>query len=120
MSTDTLPTILGILFVAAAAAFVLVPFARGAATEPLVRDAPSTDRFTLYQQVLEAEFDFQVGKLAADDYRELSAELLARAGHALREEKGSVAEVDAEIEREIAAARAAFSAARRVSTAEAL
>jgi hypothetical protein len=109
-----LPTVFGIALVAAAAAFVLLPFARGAhaevsasSTEP----AP-TDRFFLYRQVLEMEFDHQLGKLSTDDYEHLSNELLAEAGQALREERGSIGEIDAEIEAEIAAARAAFAAAR--------
>jgi hypothetical protein len=119
VSADVVPTILGIVLVAIAAAFVLLPFARGAATEPVATDAASTDRFGLYQQVLEAEFDFLMGKLAAEDYHQQSTELLAQAGRELRAEKGSESEVDAEIEREIAAARAAFAAARRGSPAEA-
>jgi hypothetical protein len=119
VSGDVLPTILGIVLVAIGAAFALLPFARGAGAEPVVGEAPSGDRFTLYQQVLEAEFDFLMGKLAAEDYQQQSSELLARAGRELRAEKGSESEVDAEIEREIAAARAAFAAARRGSPAEA-
>jgi hypothetical protein len=119
MSADILPTILGIGLVAAAAAFALLPFARanrGAAT--LVTDdaAPVTDRFFLYRQILEVEFDYQMGKLSRDDYEHLSAELLASAGAALREERGTLSVVDEEIEREIAAARAAFAAARGVGT----
>ena len=119
MSGDALPTILGVVLVALAAAFALLPFARGAAAEPAVSDSPTTDRFALYQQVLEAEFDFLTGKLAAEDYQQQSTELLARAGRALRTDKGAEAEVDAEIEREIAAARAAFAAARGSSPAQA-
>ncbi len=119
-SGDVLPIIVGIVLVAVAAGFALLPFARGAGAEPTpVPASPAVDRFGLYQQVVELEFDYQVGKLAEDDYRQLSAELLAQAGQALRDEKGSVAEVDAEIEREIAAARAAFAAARRAAPAEA-
>jgi hypothetical protein len=119
VSGDALPTIVGVLLVALAAAFALLPFARATAKEPIVAEAATADRFALYQQILDAEFDFEVGKLDAEDYQRLSAELLAQAGQALREEQGSVAEVDAEIEREIAAARAAFAAARRASPAEA-
>ena len=120
MNGDPGPIIIGIFLVALAAAFALLPFARGTARELLISDNASTDRFALYQQVLDAEFDFQVGKLDAEDYQRLRAELLTQAGQALRAEQGSVAEVDAEIEREIAAARAAFAAARRASPAEAV
>ena len=112
MSGDVLPTVLGIILVAAAAAFALLPFARGVPSELTRSESESADRFNLYRQVLDLEFDVQMGKLTAEDYTKLSGELLARAGQALRDEKGSVGEIDDEIEREIAAARAAFAAAR--------
>ena len=119
-SGDVLPVMVGIVLVAAAAGFALLPFARGARVEPLsAPESPWVDRFSLYQQVVELEFDYRVGKLAEDDYRQLSGELLTQASDALKEEKGTVAEVDEEIEREIAAARAAFAAARRATPAEA-
>jgi len=113
-SADLLPSILGIALVAAAAAFVLLPFARGVRAEvaPAVVELDQPDRFALYQQVLELDFDRQLGKLSDEDYDKLSAELLAEAGEALREERGTIGEIDEEIEREIAAARAAFAAAR--------
>jgi cytochrome c-type biogenesis protein CcmI len=113
-SADLLPSILGIALVAVAAAFVLVPFARGTRAEvsPAVVETGTRDRFALYQQVLELDFDRQLGKLSDEDYDKLSAELLAEAGEALREERGAIGEIDEEIEHEIAAARAAFAAAR--------
>lgn len=108
-----MPSILGIALVAAAAAFVLLPFARGAHLEQTtVSQNPAADRYGLYHQVLELEFDYQLGKLSRADYEQLSAELLAQAGEALRAEQGSLGAIDEEIEREIAAARAAFAAAR--------
>jgi hypothetical protein len=117
---DILPTILGIALVAAAAAFALLPFARGSAADSTAALDPSpTDRFALYRQVLELEFDVQLGKLAAEDYEHLSGELLAEAGQALQADRGSQAELDQEIEREIAAARAAFAAARQTSRGDA-
>jgi hypothetical protein len=112
VSGDVLPSIIGIVFVALAAAFVLLPFARGASTEPLVSSAVGVDRHTLYRQVLELEFDRDMGKLSQSDFEQLSSELLAQAGEELRAERGVLSEVDAEIEREIGAARAAFAAAR--------
>jgi hypothetical protein len=113
-ATDILPTILGIALVAAAAAFALLPFARAATHDPVLSSEPGpTDRFGLYRQVMELEFDVQLGKLSAEDYEQLSRALLAEAGQALKEERGSTAELDEEIEREIAAARAAFAAARQ-------
>jgi hypothetical protein len=62
--------------------------------------------------VLELEFDHQMGKLSRSDFEQLSAQLLAQAGQALSEERGSLSAIDEQIEREIAAARAAFAAAR--------
>jgi len=112
-SGEILPTVFGIALVAAAAAFVLLPFARGAHREVSSSSEPAaTDRFFLYRQVLEMEFDHQLGKLSTEDFQHLSNELLAEAGQALRQERGSMGEIDAEIEAEIAAARAAFAAAR--------
>jgi cytochrome c-type biogenesis protein CcmI len=115
VSGDLLPAILGILLVAGAAAFVVLPFTRGTHVESLAMSSQSlsADRHAIYRQILELEFDRDVGKLSQSDYEELSAELMARAGEALREERGALGEVDEEIEREIAAARAAFAAARR-------
>jgi hypothetical protein len=109
---DWLPTVLGIVLVAVAAAFALLPLVRGAATSASASEPIQRERFELYRQVLELEFDFQVGKLSAEDYRQLSSHLLAEAGLSLREERSGLAELDDEIEGEIAAARAAFAAAR--------
>jgi len=120
VSGDLLPSILGILFVAAAAAFVLLPFTRGAQVEATVSpQLSSSDRFGLYRQVLELEFDRDMGKLSQADFEQLSAELLAQAGAALRDEQGTLGVVDQEIEREIAAARAAFAAARQAGRPQA-
>jgi hypothetical protein len=114
VSSDVLPIILGIGLVAMAAAFVLLPFARGPRVESVApSDNPTADRMRLYRQVLELEFDRDMGKLSQTDFEQLSTQLLAEAGAALRQEHGAMSEVDAEIEREIAAARAAFAAARQ-------
>jgi hypothetical protein len=120
VSADILPSILGIALVAAAAAFVLLPFTRGSHLEHVApSDNPTADRHLIYRQVLEMEFDRDVGKLSQSDFEQLSGELLAQAGQALREERGTLGEVDDEIEREIAAARAAFAAARQAGRAQA-
>jgi hypothetical protein len=113
VSGDVLPSIIGILLVAVAAAFVLLPFARGAHVEATPSENAAQDRFGIYKQVLELEFDHQLGKLSTTDFEQLSRQLLAQAGEALRVERGTLSAIDAEIEREIAAARAAFAAARR-------
>ena len=77
--TLDVPTVLGILLVAAAAGFVLLPIARGTRPEVVASDPGPVDRFGLYRQVLELEFDRELGKLSTADYEELSAELLAAA-----------------------------------------
>jgi cytochrome c-type biogenesis protein CcmI len=115
MTSDLLPTLLGIALVVAAAAFALVPFATRQTIEPAVSSS-TADRFQLYRQLLELEFDHDLGKLSDEDYRSLSAELLGQAGESLRQERGTAGELDAEIEHEIAAARAAFAAARGSAT----
>lgn len=116
MSADVLPTVLGIALVAAAAAFALIPFARpsSADDDALAMAGPTADnRQAVYRQLLELEFDRDLGKLSDEDFAIVSSELLSQAGASLRRERGTLVEVDAEIEREIRAARAAFSAARR-------
>jgi hypothetical protein len=121
VSGDLIPSVLGIALVAAAAAFVLLPFARASRSEVLSADGDdaTADRFGLYRQVLELEFDHQLGKLSTEDYEQLAGQLLAQAGQALRAERGNLGAIDEEIEREIAAARAAFAAVRRSSRQEA-
>ena len=58
---DILPTIVGIVLVALAAGFALLPFARGGEVEPTAAESAAVDRFSLYQQVVELEFDYRVG-----------------------------------------------------------
>jgi hypothetical protein len=110
---DALPTVIGIVIVAAAAAYTLLPLARGTRAASPAPEAAVADRALIYRQVLEMEFDYQVGKLSAEDFHALSTQLLGQAGELMRDERGGVGELDDEIEREIAAARAAFTAARR-------
>ena len=111
------PTLLGILLVACATVIALLPLVRGAAQPESTSEAVPAERFELYRQVLELEFDHQLGKLSSDDFQQLSSQLLRQAGLSLHEERTGLAELDEEIEREIAAARAAFAAARSVRTA---
>ncbi len=113
MTGEAAPTILGIVLVACAAGFALLPLARGVEAVSPDSAINRSDRVAIYRQVLELELDHRLGKLNAEDYREQSAELLARAAELMRAERGSPGDLDAEIEREIAAARAALSAAHR-------
>jgi len=116
--SDFLPTLAGIALVACAAAFALLPLARGSRAAPVHAAAPASDRSLIYRQVLEVEFDYQVGKLSTEDFHQLSAQLLGQAGELMRAERGDIGELDDEIEREIAAARAAFAAARRAGSSK--
>jgi cytochrome c-type biogenesis protein CcmI len=128
MST-AFPVILGVLLVALAAAAALLPLLRGAPAQPATTpatDPADAERFALYRQVLELEFDQQTGKLSSEDFEVLSRDLLGQAGRLLHARQAEVAQaegepvaatpasdIDAEIEREIAAARKAFARARR-------
>jgi hypothetical protein len=109
---DWLPTIIGIALVSAAAALALLPLVRGAPRSTFNSEPASSERLALYRQVMELEFDLQLGKLSAADFEQLTAELLSQASVSLREERAGLHELDEEIEREIAAARSAFAAAR--------
>jgi cytochrome c-type biogenesis protein CcmI len=120
--SGAVPVILGVLLVALAAAAALLPLLRGAPTQSATAtaDPAEAERFELYRQVLELEFDQQTGKLSSEDFEALSRELLSRAGqllHARQPEAEPLAaspagDIDAEVEREIAAARKAFARAR--------
>lgn len=125
--SDALPTVLGVVLVAIVAALALLPLLRGTPPQPLnatVADPAEAERFGLYRQVLELELDQQTGKLSNEDFAALTDELLARAGDNLRTERAEEAavaeatrtanqDVEAEVEREIAAARKAFAQARK-------
>jgi hypothetical protein len=113
---DIWPILVGVALVAGSAVLALLPLVRGsrAADDVAPRaDNPDADRLQLYRAVIDLEFDYQTGKLSLSDYQLLSAELLARAGDQLRASRSQHADVDAEIEREIAAARKAFAATLR-------
>jgi hypothetical protein len=104
--TDVVAVLIGASLVALACVFALLPLVRGA--PPLAVEPKSpVKRFQLYQQVLEAEFDYQLGKLSAEDFERQKAELLGRASSLLREERAAptLADIEAEIEREISIAR---------------
>ncbi len=120
MSTfDLLPVLLGILLVVTAASLALIPLVRDQApvSAPDPADDRGTQRYHLYRQVLELEFDYQMGKLSRDDLDALSASLLSRAATLFGGEGQSPASVDDEVEREIAAARRAFAQHRAAAGA---
>ena len=116
--TDAVATVLGIVVVAVVAGFALLPLLRDAPVAPAIEPAPG-DRFGVYRQVLELEFDAQTGKLSRADLEVQRAELLAKATDLLRQERTSAElEIEAEVEREIAAARRAFAEVRGSRRAE--
>lgn len=104
------PVLLGLVLVAGAAGFALWPLWHRPGASALVIPAGPTpgERFELYRQVLELEFDEQTGKLAAEDGALLRAELLARASVSLRAERADLTRLDEALEQEIAAARRAL------------
>ena len=116
---DALPVVLGVVFVAAAAVFALVPLLRSRGSTELLlppTEEPAAERLRLYRAVLDLEFDYQTGKLDRADYESLTGELLAQAGDHLRSTRRDLDDVDVQVEREIAAARRAFASARASST----
>ena len=111
--SEALPLLFGIVLVATAAAYALLPLVGGTpAAETTVSSDLSAERSLLYRQVLDLEFDRRTGKLTDEDFRQLEAELLARAAGLLRADAVPGDDIEAEVEREIAAARAAFAASR--------
>jgi hypothetical protein len=114
VSGELVAVLVGVLLVAGAAGFALLPLVRGARrTDDVLAppDDPRLERQQLYRAVLDLEFDRQTGKLSQADFEQLSGELLARAADQLRATRGQLEDVDAQIEREIAAARRALAAA---------
>lgn len=109
-ASDLLPTLAGLLLVVAAAIFASWPLLhRG--SEPAAADSamlsadPTAERLLIYKQVLELEFDLQMGKLSKADFEAVSAELLGQAAALLRAEGHEADSTDLQIEREIAEAR---------------
>ena len=105
--------LLGTLAVLAALAFVAYPLFRRSDYAPPSAEAPETfaeRRAAIYRELLELEFDHRVGKLTDADFRELADACLARATGLVAAEERSTEAVDARIEREVAAMRAALRA----------
>ena len=103
--------IVGLLFVAIAIAFVLYPLFRRAPAPMSTESDPLTERAMIYREILDAELDFRLGKLAESDYRATTHRLLSRAAALIRlDESPSEAELAALVEQEIAAMRATLRA----------
>ena len=111
--------VLGALIVVAVLAFVVLPLLRGRRSDAEAPGAldPAQERAAIYRELLELELDQKVGKIAEADYREINEALLARAAALISQE--DAASMDAEVEREIAAARQALRCAESAPTGSA-
>lgn len=105
----------GISIAAGLAAFVAAPLlsAQGVGSSSLPVDiTPLSDlkrrRLVVYENLKDLEFEFQAGKIAAQDYQSLRQNYLGEAASlmAASQEAEHVKETDALLEREIAARRA--------------
>ena len=77
-----------LVLAAVVALVVLLPLRPGAAAEPAVDDARAdleAAKEGKYREIRDAELDYRMGKLAADDWRQLDRELRAQAIAILRE-----------------------------------
>lgn len=118
MVTATL--IVGIACIVVALLFVLAPLARpdrfGLAARPGPEEAPSLERLRdeIYAALVELDFDHTVGKTDEEEYQRERADLKRQALAVLRllDERDAAREPEREVERLIAAERAA----RRVPT----
>ena len=105
--------LLGLLLALLALAFVLYPILRptAAAADPITQPGELEDqRRALYRQIVEIEFDQQVGKVDETDARELTERLLHQAASLAAQESIADAKAEAEVEREILAVRRSLAA----------
>ncbi|HEX3246532.1 MAG TPA: hypothetical protein VHX16_14080 [Chloroflexota bacterium] len=102
---------IGVALVLAAIAFALWPLFRRSSSGQSEDPDPAMLRAALYRQILDAELDTQLGKLQQADYQELHGRLLQEAAALIVSTgaaKAVVADAQARVEHEIAAARAAM------------
>jgi hypothetical protein len=106
--------VIGLLIVASLAAFVATPLlSREAASATLPVDVtPLADlkrrRLVVYENLKDLEFEYQAGKIAAEDFQDLKQNYLGEAASlmAASQESEDLKEIDAVLEREIVARRA--------------
>ena len=107
--------LIGLMIAAGMAVFVAMPLLarKGAATSRLPVDVtPLADlkrrRLVVYENLKDLEFEYQAGKIAAQDYQSLKQNYLGEAASlmAASQEAEHLKEADAVLEREIAARRA--------------
>ncbi|MCC6173686.1 MAG: c-type cytochrome biogenesis protein CcmI [Chloroflexi bacterium] len=103
--------LLGAALVVAALAFVVLPLTRRRSSNSMagtgVALTPAEQRAAVYRELVDLEMDHRVGKIDDEDFQQLSDALLARASTLMAQEDSGRLAVDDEIEREIAAMRAA-------------
>jgi hypothetical protein len=113
--------LLGTLVVVLVLAFVALPLVRRSDAEPAGSAAApgsTEERAEIYRELVELELDHRVGKVADADFHEQRDGLLARAAALIAVEDAELATTDEQIEREIAATRAALRASRSASGLE--
>src|SRR3712207_3829627 len=102
--------LLGAAVVVAVLAFVALPLLRRQTSAADLRRTvdPTAERTEIYRELIELELDQKVGKIAEADYWEISNAMLARAATLISQEDADARASDAQLEREIAEARAAL------------
>ena len=102
---------LAVVLVLLAIAFVLLPLFRKSQPATLDELDPALVRAGLYRQIIDAELDARLGKLESSEFQELRTRLLQDAAALIVATDGSPqtdADAQAQVEQEIAAARAAM------------
>lgn len=102
--------IVGAVALLAALCFVAYPLFRRSPVAPAQPAEPSfsVQRADVYRELLELEFDHRVGKLNDADFRQLTDACIARASALVAAEERTTKALNARIEREVAAMRAAL------------
>jgi hypothetical protein len=106
--------VVGLLLGLLALAYVLYPIVL---PRPEPGEASTTSdleerRRALYHQILDVEFDQQLGRLGEADARELSEDLLRQADRLFADEPAAERQIEAESEQQTPAGRRALAAAR--------
>ena len=111
---------LAALLVTGTLAFVVYPLIRPPAAsqaEVVEQATPPHDltsrRHAIYRDIVDLQFDRRMGKLTQADYQQLSEESLRRAADLLAQGDAADEDLDAQVEREIEATRAALHGGER-------
>lgn len=95
---------LTVVLLVALLAFVLYPIFRAREERVLVslNGRGSDVRQAIYGQIYELDFDYQMGKLTEEDYRQLRQQLVLEAARKLKEERQRHLEIDRLLDEEMA------------------